>query len=238
MVTDIRLDGAQRVAAEIAAAGGQAVAANLDVRSAEEVQARIDETVAARGRLDYMFNNAGIGVGGEIRDLTLEHWRTAIDINLMGVVHGVAAAYPVMIRQRSGHIVNIASVAGLIPSPTLAVYATTKSAVVGLSTALRDEAQGWGVRVSVVCPGFIDTAIFENAIGIKVDKKEVLRNLKLPLLPAGEAACEILRGVERNRSIIVFPASARLLWRLTRIHPGLLAPFRRRILSGLRSRGR
>jgi NAD(P)-dependent dehydrogenase (short-subunit alcohol dehydrogenase family) len=236
VVADVRTEGAQAVASAIREAGGRSSAAGLDVRNATQVQGLVDETVRAHGRLDYMFNNAGIGVSGEVRDLTLEHWRTAIDINLMGVVYGVTAAYPVMIRQGAGHIVNIASLAGLIGSPSLAPYATTKSAVVGLSTALRDEAAAWGVRVSVVCPGFVSTAIFDNAIGVKFDKEEVLRSIRLPLMPAADAARAILRGVERNQSVIVFPATARLLWRLSRIHAGLLAPFRRQILRGMRAR--
>src|SRR3954452_23790565 len=140
----------------------------------------------------------------------------------MGVVHGVAAAYPVMVRQGSGHIVNIASLAGLITSPGLAPYATTKGAVVSLTNALRAEAEAYGVRASVVCPGFVDTNIYENAIGVKVNKDEMLKRLKLPLLPAADAARAILRGVERNRGVIVFPASSRVMWRLTQFSPWLL----------------
>lgn len=236
VVADIQEQGAQAAAAAITAAGGRAAPAAVDVRCAASVQSGIERTVREHGRLDYLFNNAGIGVGGEMRDLTLDHWRTVIDVNLMGVVHGVAAAYPVMIRQGFGHIVNMASLAGLIWSPSLVPYAATKSAVIGLSTALRDEAAAWGVRVSVVCPGFVDTAIFENAIGVKFEKQEVLKRIGVPLMPAADAAGAILRGVARNHSIIVFPATARLLWYLSRIHPGLLAPFRRRILEGLRAR--
>ena len=236
VVADIDGEGAQEAADSIAAAGGRAVAARLDVRRPADVQNLVDQAVRDHGRLDYMFNNAGIGVGGEVRDLTLDHWREVIDINLMGVVHGVAAAYPVMIRQRAGHIINVASLAGLIWSPGLAPYATTKSAVVGLSTALRAEAEAWSVRVSVVCPGFVDTAIFDNAIGVKLDKEEALKKIRLPLMPAPQAAQKILQGVERNRAIIVFPASAKLLWWLTRIDPALLSPFRRGMLKGLRAR--
>src|SRR5690349_9167787 len=114
VVSDVRMESAETVAEEIVAAGGRATAAHLDVRQAAAVQALVDETVRVHGRLDYMFNNAGIGVSGEVRDLTLDEWRTVIDINLMGVVYGVTAAFPVMIRQGAGHIVNIASLAGLI----------------------------------------------------------------------------------------------------------------------------
>jgi len=235
VVADINAAGAQRVAEAIAARGGHAVATHVDVRDAGRVRALVDETARSHGRLDFMFNNAGIGARGEVRDLTLDQWRTVIDINLMGVIYGATAAYAVMLRQRSGHIVNIASMAGLIASPGLAPYATAKSAVVGLSAALRAEGEGLGVRVSVVCPGFVDTAIFENSIGVEAEKSELLKRLPLRLVPVEDAARAILRGVERNRETIVFPRSARLLWRMHRISPALLAPFRRRMIAGMRA---
>lgn len=236
VVADIRDESAREVAAGIAAAGGRAAAAHVDVSRADEVQRLVDDAVREHGRLDLMVNNAGIGVGGEIRDLTLEHWRAAIDVNLRGVVHGVAAAYPVMIRQGGGHIVNIASLSGLIPSPGLGPYATTKGAVVSLTGALRAEAEAYGVRASVVCPGFVDTAIFENAIGVKVEKDKLLKRIGLPLISAEEAAREIVRGIERNEGVMVFPRSARVVWRMARWAPWAMAPLHRRILRGLRER--
>src|SRR4051812_28103555 len=117
IVADIDGASAERVASDI-----RGVASKVDVRDATAVQALVDDTVATHGRLDLIFNNAGIGVGGDILDLTIAHWDRIIDINLRGVVHGVAAAYPVMARQRSGHIVNTASVAGLTPPPYLTPY--------------------------------------------------------------------------------------------------------------------
>jgi len=110
-----------------------------------------------------MVNNAGIGVGGEASELTLAHWERVIDVNLRGVIHGVHAAYPVMIAQRSGHIVNTASLAGLMPSPWLTPYAMTKHAVVGLTLSLRAKAAAHGVRVTAVCPGVVDTRTSSGA---------------------------------------------------------------------------
>jgi NAD(P)-dependent dehydrogenase (short-subunit alcohol dehydrogenase family) len=206
----------------------------LDVRDAAGVQKLVDDTVQQHRRLDFMFNNAGIGIMGEMRDLTLSDWRTVIDINLMGVVYGTKAAYGAMIEQRSGHIVNIASLAGLIFPPGLTPYDAAKAGVVALSAALRLEARAYGVRVSAVCPGFIDTAIFENAIGVKRDKQETIDAIRLPILPVKDAARAILRGVERNQGTIVFPRSARLLWRMMRLHPSLLAPFWSKALGQLK----
>lgn len=235
VVADINFAGAQTVASSIQAGGGQAVPALLDVTSAADVERLVADTVRDHGRLDYMFNNAGIGVGGEVRDLSLDHWRKAIDINLWGVIYGTTAAYAAMLRQGSGHIVNTASAAGLVGEPGLAPYSVAKSAVVALSAALRAEARDLGVRVSVVCPGFVDTAIYENAIGIQIDKDEFLKKLPVRLVSAPDAARKILRGVERNQAIIVFPFYARLAWWLVRIHPGMLTRFQSRMLANLRA---
>ncbi|HXM43190.1 MAG TPA: SDR family oxidoreductase, partial [Bryobacteraceae bacterium] len=170
------------------------------------------------------------------RDLSLDDWHKCVDINLWGVIYGTTAAYAAMLRQGSGHIVNTASAAGLIGEPGLAPYSVTKSAVVSLSAALRAEAEGLGIRVSVVCPGFVDTAIYENAIGVKIDKDEFLAKLPVRLVSADDAARAILRGVERNEAIMVFPFYARLLWWLMRINPGILAGFHRKMLASLRAR--
>ena len=236
VAADINLAGAQAVIAAIEAAGGRGCAAHLDVRSAEGIQKLAEDTMLAHGRLDFMFNNAGIGISGEMRDLTLDDWRTVIDINLMGVIYGTVAAYAAMLTRKSGHIVNIASLAGLIFPPGLAPYDTAKAGVVALSAALRAEAAAYGIRVSAVCPGFVQTAIYENAIGVMRNKQEILDAIKFPIMPVKDAARAILRGVERNQARIVFPASARVLWRLSRIHPALLAPLWRRSLETLRKR--
>lgn len=235
VVADINHQGAQAVADAIVAHGGRASAAMLDVTRAADVTKLVEDTVRAHGRLDYMFNNAGIGVGGEVRDLTLEHWRTCVDINLWGVIYGTVAAYRAMLRQGSGHIVNTASAAGLVGEPGLTPYSVTKSAVVALSTATRAEAEAFGVRVSVVCPGFVDTAIYQSAIGMEIDKEEFLAKLPVKLVSAPDAARAILRGVERNASIIVFPFYARLAWWLTRLHPGILSRLHRKTLANLRA---
>jgi NAD(P)-dependent dehydrogenase (short-subunit alcohol dehydrogenase family) len=118
------------------------------------VQALVSDLVARYGVLDYIFNNAGISVCADARDLEIAHWRKVIDVNLMGVVYGTHAAYQQMVKQGHGHIVNIASLAGLVPFPTNAPYAASKHAVVGLSLSMRTEGEALGVKVSAVCPGF------------------------------------------------------------------------------------
>lgn len=162
-VVDLNAGGAEEVADRLNALGqGKAFAAALDVTDAEAVGELYRAVKADHGRLDLVFNNAGIAVGGLAENLTLDHWNKTIDINLKGVVHGVHAAYPIMLEQGYGHIVNTASLAGLVPMPMGIPYTATKHAVVGLSLGLRAEAATRGVKVSVVCPGFVDTPLLRT----------------------------------------------------------------------------
>src|ERR1700753_4478578 len=145
---------------------GTATSATLDVTDPAAVASAVDGVVARAGRLDLMFNNAGIAWGGDTELLTLDQWNAIIDINIRGVVHGVTAAYPVMLKQGHGHIVNTASMAGLTAAGQITSYVTTKHAIVGLSLALRSEAVARGVGVLAVCPGAVETPILDKgAIG-------------------------------------------------------------------------
>ena len=234
IVADLDEPAAISVAKELDARGrGKAEPARLDVRDAAAVEVLVDDVITRHGRLDAMFNNAGIGMGGDIRELSLAHWERTIDVNLRGVIHGVHAAYPRMSAQGFGHIVNTASMTGLIPTPGLTPYATTKWAVVGLSLSLRYEAVGTGVRVTVVCPGGVDTPILDKGTpddlppvpsADATDVREAIRKASGGRLYAShDMARDILRGVARNDPIIVAPASARLLWMGARLSPRLFA---------------
>ena len=237
IVADINAEGAQQVASSIGRAGGQARPAHLNVSQAKNIQNLMDETALEYRQLDYMFNNAGIAIVGEVRDMDLEHWRRILDINLMGVIYGTTSAYRLMSKQGSGHIVNTASLAGLVPNPLLTAYSTTKYAVVGLSTSLRAEAAGLGVKVSVVCPGVIRTGIIDAATVLKVKREEMIPRLssRFRMMDAADCARVILHGVERNKAIITVTAFARWAWWLYRLHPALLGPRRRKIVKDFRS---
>jgi NAD(P)-dependent dehydrogenase (short-subunit alcohol dehydrogenase family) len=223
VVADRQAAPAEKVAAGIRQTGGLAVAAEIDVRSAERFGALVLETVERAGRLDYLFNNAGIAVGGEAREFEPADWDDVIDVNLRGVAHGVCAAYPVMIRQGFGHIVNTASAAGLLPTPGGTGYALTKHAVVGLSVSLRAEAQPFGVKVSVICPGFVDTPIKDATRLLGADRQTVLESIPIKLYPADACARDALAGVARNRAIIVVTTPAKVGWFLYRLMPGPIA---------------
>jgi NAD(P)-dependent dehydrogenase (short-subunit alcohol dehydrogenase family) len=222
VLADINGQSAQAAADAMTATGAQAQAVAIDVRDADAVHGLVTETAAAHGRLDFMFNNAGVALAGKTRDMTLADWNRLIDVNLRGVVHGVTAAYPVMIAQGFGHIVNTASAAGLTPTPRLTGYATTKHAVVGLSTSLRGEAARYGVRVSVVCPGLIDTPIKDTMTLLNIDRQVMLSSIPLKLHPPEVCARAILRGMERNQAIIVVTAFAKIGWLLYRLSPALI----------------
>ena len=222
-VADIDPEGAERVAESIVASGGRAEAVRLDVTSKGDVEEVINKTAGKHGSIDYMFNNAGIGIIGDERDKNFDGWRKIIDVNLMGVIYGTLAAYALMTEQRSGHIVNTASIAGFMPAPVEVAYGTTKHAVVGLSTSLRAEGAALGVKVSAICPGVMKTAFFETSPVLNAERNEFLSMFELlTMTDIDRAAKIILRGVARNRAMIVFPFNTRLAWWLHRLHPSLM----------------
>lgn len=232
--TDIDGGAAQRMAAGLSAA---ARAARLDVTDAAAVQSAVDEVVNRAGRLDLMFNNAGIVWGGDSELLTLDQWDAIIDVNIRGVVHGVAAAYPLMVRQGHGHIVNTASMAGLTAAGQITSYVMSKHAVVGLSLALRSEASAHGVGVLVVCPSAVETPILDKgAVGGFVGRDYFLRGqgVKTAYDP-DRLARDTLRAVERNKALLVKPRRAHAQWVFARLAPGLMQRMSIRFIAGQRA---
>jgi NAD(P)-dependent dehydrogenase (short-subunit alcohol dehydrogenase family) len=204
--------------------GARASAAQVDVSDAEAVRALVDSVVAEHGRLDVMVNNAGIAVGGLLEELDQRHWDKALDVNLRGVINGVMAAYPHLTRQGSGHILNTASLAGLIPAPAMLPYTTTKHAVVGLSTALRAEAASLGVKVSVLCPGFVDTPLLDEVYaapdsfgGSSVRNR--VRLLQPRFLTPELTAQRAVDGLASNKAVIPVGVFAHVTWRALRYVP-------------------
>ena len=226
-IADRQIGAAQELAQRLNSGGAKAHAIELDVRSYPSFESAVAEAVRQSGRIDYLFNNAGIGAGGEIDSYTLDDWNDVFDVNLRGVVHGIQAVYPIMIRQRSGHIVNTASMAGLVASPGAAAYTATKYAVVGISKALRVEAERHGVQVSVLCPGAIRTPILSGGKYGRMTNtglgEEQLLKFWEPFRPmAPEKFAErVLRAVFRGDAIIVVPAWWKAWWYLERLSPAL-----------------
>lgn len=226
IVADINAGEAGRVATAIRGPGGQATAGTVDVSKPEEVTRLVEETVSAYGRLDYMFNNAGFAIAGDFRDLTLDHWHRVLDVDLYGVLHGMQAAYPVMVRQGFGHIVNTSSAAAFFAAPGNAPYCTAKYALVGMSLSLRLEGIDLGVKVSCICPGFVRSNVYRNveAVGMTLPAgipREQVAGAPAKMMEPERAARVILTGVDRNQALIVFPAQIRWGRRLDRLFPGI-----------------
>lgn len=227
VLADRQIDLAERVASEIRASGGRATAAEVDVRSLPSVTRVVEDSVARLGSVDYFFNNAGIGVGGEMEHYEPRDWDDVFDVNLRGVANGIQAVYRTMIAQGGGHIVNTASVAGLIAAGAEGSYTATKHAVVGLSKSLRIEAKRHGVRVSVLCPGVVRTPILSggkygrtNLVGLSEEKILAMWEKLRPIEP-DVLAREALRAIARNEAIIVIPGWWRALWLFDRLVPSL-----------------
>ena len=233
-VSDRSEKAAVACAEQLRAKGADARGLALDVSDRARFEAVVAELCAARGRIDFLFNNAGVGIGGEVRDLSHEDWRKVIEVNLFGVIHGVEAAYPRMVEQGSGHIVNVASVAGLFPLPGEGPYVTSKYAVVGLSHSLRAEAAGLGVRVSCACPGTVATDIYKTSKVVNYDLEGILSLWPKAITPE-RCASVILRGVARNRATIIITGRARQLAWLARLSPALTGWATRRYMGQARA---
>lgn len=239
-LADRQLGAAQELAQRLSGDGAKAHAIELDVRSYPAFEAAVAEAVQRSGRIDYLFNNAGIGVGGEVDSYTLDDWNDVLAVNLHGVVHGIQAVYPTMIRQRSGHIVNTASMAGLLAGPGTASYTASKHAVVALSKALRLEAERHNVKVSVLCPGAIRTPILTGGVygrmtNTGASDDDILRSWE-PLRPlAPEKFAErVLRAVLHDDAIIIVPAWWKALWYLERLSPAMSMRLGRLTLKRIR----
>lgn len=232
LCTDIDEPAAARTATGVGARS-----ARLDVTDPAAVQSAVDGVVERAGRLDLMFNNAGIVWGGNTELLTLDQWNAIIDVNVRGVVHGVAAAYPQMIRQGHGHIINTASMAGLAAAGQLTGYVMTKHAVVGMSLALRSEAAAHGVGVLAVCPAAVETPILDKgAVGGFVGRDYFLQGQGVKTAyDADRLAADTLRAIERNKAILVKPRRAHASWLFARLAPGLMQRLSMRFVAAQRA---
>jgi short-subunit dehydrogenase len=179
----------------------------IDVRFVDQVTTYIN-SIAEKGPIDYLFNNAGIGNMGKFTETTLQMWEDVMSVNLYGVVYGAAAVVPIMLKQGYGHIVNTASVCGIVPMPYSTIYNASKYAVVGFSESLRYELEDKNIRVSVVCPGAVDSMIFYRNADYTINDSKQLAPPPESISPE-QAGDEILEGVEANRGILPITDSAR-----------------------------
>lgn len=235
LVADIDEAGLADVEASIRRMGRKAAAVRTDVSKADDVEAMIAKALSEFGRIDLLMNNAGIGLTGEMRYLSLEDWQRIVGINLWGPIYGIHFALPHLIRQRSGHIVNVASSAGLIASPGMSAYSTTKFGIVGLSEVLRTELARFGIGVTVVCPGFVRTNIFKTTVIRGAKDPEEARKLPSWLgIPAEACARDILRAVQKNRFLIIPGPEMKVVYAFKRFAPPLYRGFNRLMARRIR----
>ena len=227
VVADINFEKVEKVAESLLKKGLKAKAIHLDVTDESAFKKLLDDTTAEHGRLDYLFNNAGIAIVGEVRDITFDHWRRVFDVNLNGVLHGTFHAYQLMVKQGHGHIVNLSSVEGVLPFPGTVAYVGTKHAVFGLSESLLVEAVDTGVDITIICPAYIKTPMFEEseAVNTTLDtfKKSFIVRLFYILSAITPDTCAklMLKGVAKKKAIVFTPKIGWLFWLNYRTWPTL-----------------
>jgi short-subunit dehydrogenase len=187
---------------------------DLDVTDREAVATAIKSLDG----LDVVVANAGVGVGGLVEEVSLEDWDLAVDVNIGGVVNTVVPAFARLREQGRGHVVLMASLAGLAGLPLLTPYSMTKFAIVGLGASLRAEAARYGVGVTVVCPGPVDTPLLDKQIPSGLTVRRYLTDAAGPALAPQKLAAAVVDGVRRNRPRVV-PGRAKTIWRLARWAP-------------------
>ncbi len=218
IAADIDLSSAQATAERC---GPRAHAVQCDVADLAAVQRLAAETERLIGGIDLLVNNAGVAVVGQIGEVPIEDWRWIIDINIGGVVHGCHVFAPRLRAQKHGHILNVASAAGLISMPTMAPYNMTKAAVVALSETLFADLSGDGVGVSVLCPSFFPTNLTRSP---RTSTDTKLHGAAMRLLADSKWTAEgvaraALAGVEAGELYIAPQLDIGLAWRLKRLAP-------------------
>lgn len=174
-----RRDRIEALAEEL---GDKAMAVTTDVTDRQQVKELVDKTVKVYGRIDVMLNNAGLMPLAPLEKLKIDEWDQMIDVNLKGVLHGIAAALPYMKEQKSGHFINVSSVYGHKLGPDATVYCATKFAVRALSEGLRQEVKPYNIRTTVISPGAVSTELLEHISDKKIQKdtKEFVSQIAVP----------------------------------------------------------
>lgn len=228
-ILDIDMEGAEETRKMVTEAGGTGEVFSCNVRSLEEVEAAADHFYNLWGEVGLLVNNAGVGGGGAVGEIPIEHWEIVIEINLWGVVYGCHAFIPRMKAQGGGHIVNVASAAGLFSAPRFAPYNMSKAAVVSLTQTLKSELAPFDIGVTVVCPPVVKTAIVDNTLEmageIDYDIEHEVKLLKTALdnsrITPEYMAEKTMKAVEKNRLYVVPGIPLHLSWLNSRHVPSL-----------------
>lgn len=220
VVSDLHRERIDETVALIEAAGGTAIGMPCDVRQPDEVDALLAAGLEAFGTVDLWVNNAGVAVSGKLEDTLVADWRWIIDINLMGVVHGCQTAVRHFRAQDKGHVLNVASAAGLVSGPGMAPYNATKAAVVALTESLYAELQGSGVGTTVLCPTFFETNLRDTARAADPKLLQLAEKLmKGAKVDAGWVAAKAISACERSHLYAVPMTDGKMMWWAKRVAP-------------------
>lgn len=225
VLCDLNAESVQETAVLARDLGAAVTSYTVDVSDWDDMQALSAKVHKTFGALDILVNNAGVGLGGDFLSTPIADWQWVIGINLMGVVHGCKLFAPAMVENGRGHIVNVASAAGYYAAPDMTAYSASKHAVMGLSESLRAEMSEYGIGVSAICPGIINTNIvatgrMHGATGAAQEKIAALyrrRNYGPELV-----ANAIVGAIENNRAVTPVSPEAWLMYGAKRFTPGLL----------------
>jgi len=212
VLADIEVGALEKAEEELRAAGAEVSGVKGDVSDPASMAAAAEAAIEAFGKVHVLCNNAGVAPSGAIDETTPEDWQWCLGVNLMGVVHGIQALVPrIKAQGEGGHVVNTASVAGLLALPTLGIYTATKYAVVGISETLRAELEPVGIGVSVLCPAFVKTRLADShrnrpaALGPGPDEPDAFMTTSLATATEPEVIGEcVVRGVKRG-DLYIFP---------------------------------
>ena len=224
VAADINFDAARATADRL----GQTVhAVACDVASLTEVEALAQRTEELLGGVDVVVNNAGVAVVGQVGEVPIEDWRWCVDVNLWGVVHGCHVFAPKLRAQKRGHILNVASAAGLIAMPSMAPYNATKAAVVSLSETLYADLAAHGVGVSVLCPSFFPTNLTKDP---RTSTDPKLHRAAMKLVEKGgstsaDVARAAIKGIEAGKLHLTPMADVSWAWRMKRLAPQMFQRF-------------
>lgn len=222
VLSDINREGLEKTLELVEKAGGTGEIYLCDVSDFDKVMGMADHCFSRWGRVDILINNAGVACTGVTGILPMEDWKWLFSINFWGVIHGCHAFIPRMKKQNRGHILNVASIAGIISSPEMGPYNTSKAAVISLSETLRSELAPVNIGVSVLCPSHIKTKLLDNMRYTDEDQRIIANTgFDHARITAAKAAEITVAAMKKNKLYIIPQGPAKAVWLWKRFAPAL-----------------
>jgi len=221
-IADVNEERMSQAAQAVEEAGGEALTIQCDITSDEDARVASETIRDAWGGLDVLVNNAGVASAGTVVDTTLDDWRWMIDINLLGAVRMCQTFVPMMKEQRAGHVINVASVAGIAQAPGMASYSVAKAGIIALSEILSNELKGFDIGVTVVCPSFFATNLLESFRGPETGARDkATRWMQRSSLTADDIAESAVSAMEKGELFAFGHFEAGLTYHFKRLLPGV-----------------